>query len=188
MGAQIVADAAAKAVANAIIPGASIVLKGVRSFGDASQEARKAGASIGQQVTYGGLTAGIEAGTEKWIDGLAEAYGKGLHDEEAEQRLLKYIKGMNPKLAERLVDVSGEAGKTVFNYALETPLKSIYNDEENPFDNYHMDAFSDALRDAGINAALSGVISAYADAKRAASQHAEGYAALTKANNKQKSR
>ena len=95
---------------------------------------------------------------------------------------------MNPKLAERLVDVSGEAGKTVFNYALETPLKSIYNDGESPFDNYHMDAFSDALRDAGINAALSGVISAYADAKRAASQHAEGYAALTKANNKQKSR
>ena len=50
-GAQLAADAAA----NALVPGAGIAPQGVRSFGEASQEARAAGASVRQQVTYGRL-------------------------------------------------------------------------------------------------------------------------------------
>ena len=63
-GAQLAADAAA----NTLMPGSGIALKGVRSFGDASQEARKAGASVGQQVTYGGLTAGKDMFLEKSLN------------------------------------------------------------------------------------------------------------------------
>lgn len=53
-GTQLASDAAA----NALLPGSGIALKGARSFGDASQEARLAGANVGQQIAYGGLTAG----------------------------------------------------------------------------------------------------------------------------------
>ena len=66
-GAQVASDAAA----NAAVPGAGIVLKGVRSFGDASQETRRAGATVGQQVAYGALTAGKDVVIEKTFDGLA---------------------------------------------------------------------------------------------------------------------
>ena len=76
-GAQIAADTAA----NTLMPGSGIVLKGVRSFGDASQEARKAGASIGQQVAYGSAKAALDIGTRK-IAKSVSAYGKGLADEE----------------------------------------------------------------------------------------------------------
>ena len=169
-GAQIAADAAA----NTLVPGAGSVLQGVRSFGEASQEAHEAGASIGQQVTYGGLTAGKDMITEKWIDGLTGVYGKGLKDRDAEQALLKYMDGiLSPKTASRLVDISGEAAKPIANYALETLLQSIYNNQEEPLDNYDLDAFTDAIQEAGMHAILSGVSSVYADAKKAALENTE---------------
>lgn len=112
--------------------------------------------------------------TEKWIDGLAGAYGKGLKDKNAEQALLKYTNGtLSPKAASRLVDISSEAAKPIVNYALETLLQNIYNDKEKLLDNYDLDAFSDAIREAGINAILSGASSVYADAKKAALKNAE---------------
>ena len=91
MGAQIAADAAAKATANAIIPGSSIVLKGIRSFGDASQEARKTGASVGQQVARGGTKAALDLGTRK-LAKTVSAYGKGLADEEITKRIVSRAK------------------------------------------------------------------------------------------------
>ena len=65
-GSQVAADA----LVNAALPGAGLALKGVRSFGDASQEARRAGASVGQQALYGGLTAGKDAVIEKYLTDL----------------------------------------------------------------------------------------------------------------------
>jgi len=55
-GTQVAADAAA----NAVVPGSSLALKGVRSFGDASQEARRNGATVGQQLAYGGAVADLK--------------------------------------------------------------------------------------------------------------------------------
>lgn len=144
-GAQVAADAAA----NALVPGAGLALKGVRSFGDASQEARRAGASVGQQVVYGALTAGKDVVIEKTFDGLGGTYGKGIYD--------KVMKSPQVK----------EATEAALSTMVQPALESIYN-EKNLRDNYNIDVLADALQNAAIKGITSGAISAFADAKNLA--------------------
>ena len=142
-GTQIASDAAA----NALVPGSSIVLKGVRSFGDASQEARKAGANVRQQVAYGGLTAGKDVTIEKIFDGLGGAYGKGLLDKE---------KGLS---------AFKEGSEAWVSTAIQPLLDGVYNGKTVK-QNYHTsDVWADALRNAAIKGTASGVISAWSDAQ-----------------------
>ena len=147
-GAQLAADAAA----NALLPGSGIALKGVRSFGDASQEARQNGANVGQQLVYGGLTAGKDVVIEKTFDGLASAYGPGMLDG------LKH-----PQLKE-----AAEAGVSTLTQPL---LESVYNHKK-PVENYDMDVLTDALRNAAIKGVVSSAGSAFDDAKNAAAANA----------------
>ena len=140
-GAQIAADA----VANTLIPGSSIALKGVRSFGDASQEARKAGASVGQQVTYGGLTAGKDMFLEKRFDRLGGIYGKGALDE------IAYA----PQLKESVEEFASTLAQPL--------LRGVYN--EDALGEYDMSMFKDTLRNAAIAGVASGAISAWDDAQ-----------------------
>ena len=167
-GAQIAADAAA----NTLIPGSSIVLKGVRSFGDASQEARKAGASIGQQVAYGGLAAGKDIALEKVADGFAGTYGKGLTDAYIKRRAENAIENEHArKAAERIVNIGGESLEAFFSSMLDSLLEDAYNGNEITED-YVSDAWHDAVRDAAIRGLLSGVSNAFDDAKKAAPTNA----------------
>ena len=138
-GAQIAADA----VANTLIPGSSIVLKGVRSFGDASQEARKAGASAGQQVTYGGLTASKDILSEKVINGFANIYGKGTID--------NLIKASPIK----------EGAKAFVSTSFQPIIRGAYSGEIN----YSLDDLKEAVRDAAVGGAASGIAKVWNDAQ-----------------------
>lgn len=141
-GTQIAADAAA----NALIPGSSLALKGARSFGDASQEARRNGATVGQQLAYGTLTAGKDVAIEKVFDGLGGAYGKGLLDK---------------RKALPTVQESVEAWTST---AMQPMLEGIYNGKTIE-QNYTSDVWTDALRDAAIKGVASGMINAWTDAQ-----------------------
>lgn len=164
VGAQIVADAAAKAAANAIIPGSSIVLKGIRSFGDASQEARKAGASVGQQVARGGTKAALDLGTRKLAKSVS-AYGKGLADEEITKRIVSRAKRNTTEIVSK---AALSAGNGFFESFVSDMLDGVpetdYNDKANDGD-FTTSAWSDMLRTAAINGILSGALSAYEDAQ-----------------------
>ena len=138
-GAQIAADAAV----NALIPGASIALKGVRSFGNASQEARKEGASAGQQVTYGGLTASKDILSEKVINGFANIYGKGTID--------NLIKASPIK----------EGAKAFVSTSFQPIIRGAYSGEIN----YSLDDLKEAVRDAAVGGAASGIAKVWNDAQ-----------------------
>ena len=138
-GSQVAADA----LVNAALPGAGLALKGVRSFGDASQEARRAGASVGQQALYGGLTAGKDAVIEKIFDGLGGAYGEGVLD--------KYIKSPSIK----------EAAEAFVSTTVQPVIQSAYSGEID----YDQSVFEDALRNAAIKGIISGASSAWSDAQ-----------------------
>ena len=159
-GAQIAADA----VANTLIPGSSIVLKGVRSFGDASQEARKAGASVGQQVARGGTKAALDLGTRKLAKSVS-AYGKGLADEEITKRIVSRAKRNTTEIVSK---AALSAGNGFFESFVSDMLDGVpetdYNDKANDGD-FTTSAWSDMLRTAAINGILSGALSAYEDAQ-----------------------
>ena len=179
-GAQIAADTAAYT----LLPGAGIALKGVRSFGDASQEAHEAGASIGQQVTYGGLTAGKNLILEKAIDGLVGTYGKGLADKAIKEETEKAIKSKaTRKKVERLIGIGGEALGEFASGALDPLIERTYN-EKTLEESYTSDVWLNAARDAAINGLLSGTKSAWADAQdRVATNAANALNKAAEANN-----
>jgi len=159
-GAQIAADAAA----NTLMPGSGIALKGVRSFGDASQEARKAGASIGQQVAYGSAKAALDIGTRK-IAKSVSAYGKGLADEEITKRIVSRAKRNATEIVSKAALSAGNGFFESFvSDMLDGVPETIYNNKANDGD-FTMSAWSDALRTAAINGILSGALSAYEDAQ-----------------------
>ena len=164
-GAQIAADTAA----NTLMPGSGIALKGVRSFGDASQEARTAGASIGQQVAYGSAKTALDLGTRK-IAKSVSAYGKGLADEAIAKKVLTPVERKAvQKAAKALVNAESGASETFLSDILDPMLERIYNENET-VDKRYLSVWDDAWRDAAINGILSGALSAYEDAQNAYSR------------------
>ena len=65
-------------VAGMLVPGGSLAMMATRVFGSESNEARRQGATIGQQVLFGAAKATIEVVTEKLLGGFETiGYGKG---------------------------------------------------------------------------------------------------------------
>ena len=161
-GAQIAADTAAYT----LLPGAGIALKGVRSFGDASQEARKAGASIGQQVTYGSAKAALDIGTRK-IAKSVSAYGKGLADNAVTKKALTPVeRKAAQKAAKALMNAGSGASEAFLSDILDPMLGDIYNGKGKN----SLSVWDDAWHDALINGIISGALSAYEDAQNAYSR------------------
>jgi len=136
-GTQVAADAAA----NAVVPGSSLALKGVRSFGDASQEARRNGATVGQQIAYGTLTAGKDVAIEKLFDGLGGIYGKGAFNQVEKSPQIK------------------EASEEALSTLIQPVLRSVYSGEVN----YTPSVLDDALRNAAVKGTVSGAKSVWDD-------------------------
>lgn len=72
---------AGDAIANLVLPGSGLAMMGMRSYGQAAGEARKAGKSEQQQFLAGLKSAGIEVFTEKMFGAFSKVYGGAAADE-----------------------------------------------------------------------------------------------------------
>lgn len=131
--------------------GGALIPMAARSFGSGAQQARKEGASLGQQVAYGAGTAALSVGLEKlsnFAKPLSKAFGAGFADE--------VITKLGGKLA------ATAAGRTVlsalgegFEEGLETLLDPLLQRVT-----YDKDAkiTADTLAEAGYNALIGGAL------------------------------
>lgn len=104
------------------VTGGGLATMAARVAGQSAGEARRKGATVGQQALYGAATAGIEVLTEKMTDGLSLVYGKGVSGdivEAAIDRLAKTKAG-----AYMLRAIAGTAGEG---------LEEVVSDLLNPF-------------------------------------------------------
>jgi len=152
-GAQMLTDAAA----NVIAPGMGLASMGYRAFGSGTQEARQAGASIGQQLGYGSAVAAVEMATEKLADGLAGIYGKGQADDivrSAIDRMTASEAGRNA--LNILYSAGAEAAEEIIAGVIDPALKSIY-DGQSLSSHYAPETAADILHDALVGGILGGV-------------------------------
>lgn len=121
-GAQMLGDMAAGP--------ASPYLLAARGFGSGAMQARQAGGGIGQQVVYGGLSAGLELLTEKMFDGVAKAYGKGAADDviqKVAEKLAKTPQGQS--VIRAIANAGGEGLEEMISAIVDPALQTIYNDK-----------------------------------------------------------
>lgn len=84
-GTQMLGDA----VANLALPGSGLAMMGMRSYGQAANEARQQGKSEKQQFLAGLKSAGIETFTERMFGAFSKIYGKAGADELVEKLVTK---------------------------------------------------------------------------------------------------
>lgn len=72
---------AGDAIANLVLPGSGLAMMGMRSYGQAAGETRKAGKSEQQQFLAGLKSAGIEVFTERMFGAFSKVYGGAAADE-----------------------------------------------------------------------------------------------------------
>ena len=84
-GTQMLGDA----VANLALPGSGLAMMGMRSYGQAANEARQQGKSEEQQFLAGLKSAGIETFTEKMFGAFSKIYGKAGADELVDKLVTK---------------------------------------------------------------------------------------------------
>lgn len=156
--------------------GSSLIPMAVRSFGGSAYEAEKAGASLGQQIAYGGLSAATSLLVEKISNAgkiLGKAYGKGATDEVLEKGLNKAIGKLikNDAVSSRIsTALAAGAGEGV-EEMIESTLSPIYQKiTYNPDAKYDADTVADILYDGLIGAIIGGLAGglggANADAKQ----------------------
>ena len=80
---------AGDALVNLALPGGGLYMMGLRSYGQAANEARREGKSEEQQFVAGLKSAGIETLTEKMFGAFGRIYGKAGADELAEKLVTK---------------------------------------------------------------------------------------------------
>lgn len=80
---------AGDALMNAVAPGSGLYMMGLRSYGQAANEARREGKSEEQQFVAGLKSAGIETLTEKMFGAFGKLYGKAGADELVEKLVTK---------------------------------------------------------------------------------------------------
>lgn len=80
---------AGDALVNLALPGGGLYMMGLRSYGQAANEARREGKSEEQQFVAGLKSAGIETLTEKMFGAFGEIYGKAGADELVEKLVTK---------------------------------------------------------------------------------------------------
>lgn len=117
------------AATGALTGGNSLVPMFLRTFGGSAREARQDGATLGEQVLYGGTKAAIEVGTEKLADGVAGIYGKGAADDITEELIRKLSDSDTGRTMLRwLFGAVGEGGEEVLSDLLSPVAELIYKD------------------------------------------------------------
>ena len=118
--------------ASAIVPGAGLALMGARSFGSGAQKARNEGASLDQQIAYGGATAATELLTEKLSNAAApfkRAFGGGWLDGAISKVAGKLASTPIGKMA---MSAGGEALEEMVSDAIEPMTELIYKYGDEP--------------------------------------------------------
>lgn len=109
-GTQMLGDA----VANLALPGSGLAMMGMRSYGQAANEARQQGKSEEQQFLAGLKSAGIETFTEKMFGAFSKIYGKAGADELVEKLVTKLTKNKTGQaLLTWIVNGAGEGVEEV---------------------------------------------------------------------------
>ena len=109
-GTQMLGDA----VANLALPGSGLAMMGMRSYGQAANEARQQGKSEEQQFIAGLKSAGIETFTEKMFGAFSKIYGKAGADELVEKLVTKLTKNRTGQaLLTWIVNGAGEGVEEV---------------------------------------------------------------------------
>ncbi len=109
-GTQMLGDA----VANLALPGSGLAMMGMRSYGQAANEARQQGKSEEQQFLAGLKSAGIETFTEKMFGAFSKIYGKAGADELVEKLVTKLTKNRTGQaLLTWIVNGAGEGVEEV---------------------------------------------------------------------------
>lgn len=135
--------------AGALIPFGGQVAMGTRVFGGGAKEARDAGATQGQQMAYGALTAATALLTEKIsnVSGLFKGtYGKGLLDNALEK--------ITSKPAGKLIlSALSEGGEEMLEGALQPLLQRMTYD---PDAGYDSEWLAETLYSGAVGAILGG--------------------------------
>lgn len=122
-GTQMLGDVAL----NAVLPGAGLAAMGARSFGNATQEAREAGASMQEQFNYGMTRALADVLSEKLFD-VGKLFGGGAADDIAERLIGKLAKSDTGRsLARALTNAAGEGAEEAIVDVLEPAIRAIYD-------------------------------------------------------------
>ena len=109
-GTQMLGDA----VANLALPGSGLAMMGMRSYGQAANEARQQGKSEEQQFLAGLKSAGIETFTERMFGAFSKIYGKAGADELVEKLVTKLTKNRTGQaLLTWIVNGAGEGVEEV---------------------------------------------------------------------------
>lgn len=105
---------AGDALMNLVLPGSGLAMMGMRSYGQAAGEARRAGKSEQQQFLAGLKSAGIEMFTEKMFGAFAGIYGKAGADELVEKLVGKLAKNTTGQaLLTWMINAAGEGVEEV---------------------------------------------------------------------------
>lgn len=105
---------AGDALMNLVLPGSGLAMMGLRSYGQAAGEARRAGKTSGQQFLAGLKSAGIEMFTEKMFGAFSKVYGKAGADELVEKLVGKLTKNTaGQALLTWMVNAAGEGVEEV---------------------------------------------------------------------------
>lgn len=155
-GTQMLGDVAL----NAVLPGAGLAAMGARSFGNATQEAREAGASMQEQFNYGMTRALADVLSEKLFD-VGKLFGGGAADDIAERLIGKLAKSDTGRsLARALTNAAGEGAEEAIVDVLEPAIRAIYDKGAAAKANYTTaegakEMLAQSAYDAMIGAALS---------------------------------
>ena len=147
----------------ALTGGGALLPMALRSFGGAAQEAEDSGASINQQVGYGGLSAGTSVLVERLFSAgkvLKGAFGKGVADDVLEKGLNNAVAKLvkNPKVAGYLpTALAGLGGEGIEEFAESMINPILQKITFDPNANYTVDTVTDALYDGLIGGIIGAV-------------------------------
>ena len=125
-GTQMAGDIAA----GALTGGGTKLAMAARSFGGGSREAREEGASIGQQLAYGGASAALSVATEQ-LSNLAKpfskAFGKGFADDMVSEIIGKAVEklGRTP-VARTTLNALGRTAASAAGEGLEEMVEDLF--------------------------------------------------------------
>lgn len=157
---QLIPGVAASAVTG--VPGLGIATSALSAAGNATQEAKKAGADDSKAMGYGLLTGGIEAGTEALFGGMGGIFGKGARfpgksslDDLAMGIIEQRIRSEGAqKVLKALVSAGFEgAEEVVAEIAQRIANEATVNTDDRGIG----ETFKDALYSGAVGAALGGV-------------------------------
>ena len=167
-GTQLAGDA----LLAALTGGSALVPMAVRGFGSGTQQARQAGATLGQQVAYGAGSAALSVATEKIANmaaPLRRAFGSGVLDNaiaKATGRLGQSAAGQT------VLSALSEGGEEVVEALVQPVLQRITYDETALQQYQDPDYLADTIYQGLIGGALGGALGAAGSIGRRSAENA----------------